>query len=186
MFGIQVSTYSSLETTDKCCYSKGADITASDLPSHGYSHDQHDNFPFSQLSPAVPIPLSLRPLPASLKPEDITYLHTKGALNIPTPQLQNALLRAYIEFVHPYLPVIDVINFITVLYHPDGSKGKISFALYRAVMFAGAGFVEMKDLRNHGFHTRKAARRELLRMTRVSTKLRSGINRENSLHQIAY
>ena len=168
LFGIRVSAFGLPATPDPCCHDDGGSIASSNLAIPEYAQNHHGAFQSDQLSSAIPIPPFLRPLPASLQPEDITYLKINGALDIPSPQLQNALLRAYVEFVHPYLPVIDLVNFIDVLYHPDGSKGKVSLALYQAVMFAGAGYVDMRDLRNHGFLTRKDARRELLRRTRVS------------------
>lgn len=92
------------------------------------------------------MPAFLKPIPTSLEPNDICYLTLNGGLDIPSPVFQNALVNAYIEFVHPYLPVIDLINFIDIPSHPDGSNRQISLTLYQAVMFAGFGFVEMKVL----------------------------------------
>lgn len=114
------------------------------------------------------LPPFVRPLPSKISPEDVRYLHAKGALSVPCLSLQNALLRAYIEFVHPYMPLMDLLPFLSVINRYDGSEGQISLFLYHAVMFSATAFVDMRHLREAGYATRKAARKAFFLKTRVS------------------
>ncbi|KAM5380582.1 hypothetical protein ACJA88_004911 [Fusarium oxysporum] len=63
-------------------------------------------------TPAPQFPAFLRPLPNKIAPEDVDYLKIKGALSVPTLPLQNALLQAYVEYVHPYMPLMDLNHFL--------------------------------------------------------------------------
>lgn len=114
------------------------------------------------------LPSFLRPLPTKIAAEDIKYLHVKGALSVPALPLQNALLQAYVEFVHPYMPLMDLGSFLGIINNRDGRNGQISLFLYQAVMFVGSAFVDMKYLREGGYTTRKAARKSFFQKTRVS------------------
>ncbi|KAK7432731.1 Cutinase transcription factor 1 beta [Neonectria magnoliae] len=113
------------------------------------------------------LPAFLRPLPTKIAAEDVKYLHIKGALSLPTLPLQNALLQAYVEYVHPYMPLMDLNNFLSVINTRDGRNGQTSLFLYQAVMFAASAFVDMKYLREGGYTTRKAARKSFFQKTRL-------------------
>lgn len=119
-------------------------------------------------TPAPQFPAFLRPLPNKIAPEDVDYLKIKGALSVPTLPLQNALLQAYVEYVHPYMPLMDLNNFLGIINSRDGKNGQTSLFLYQAVMFAASAFVDMKYLREGGYTTRKAARKSFFQKTRVS------------------
>lgn len=116
---------------------------------------------FSQL------PAFVKPLPAKLASEDVKYLHAKGALALPHLGLQNALLQSYVEFVHPYMPLVDLHDFLNAIHSRDGLCGQISLFLYHAVMFSATAFVDIKHLRAAGYPTRKAARRFYFTKTRL-------------------
>lgn len=118
------------------------------------------------------LPAFLRPLPTKIAAEDVKYLQIKGALSVPTLPLQNALLQAYVEYVHPYMPLMDLNNFLGIINTRDGQNGQTSLFLYQAVMFAASAFVDMKYLREGGYTTRKAARKSFFQKTRVSDKPR--------------
>lgn len=115
----------------------------------------------------VQLPPFVRPLPTKIAAEDVKYLHVKGALTLPTLPLQNALLQAYVEYVHPYMPLMDLNSFLSIINNRDGNNGQISLFLYQAVMFAASAFVEMKYLREGGYTTRKSARKSFFQKTRV-------------------
>lgn len=114
------------------------------------------------------LPAFIKPLPARIAPEDVKYLHTKGALTLPSLELQNALLRAYIEFVHPYMPLLELGEFLGVINSKDGLCGQVSLFLYQAVLFSATAFVEPKYLKEAGYTSRKAARKSFFQKTRVS------------------
>ncbi|KAI1815020.1 fungal-specific transcription factor domain-containing protein [Poronia punctata] len=109
----------------------------------------------------------LRPLPSRFAPEDIAYLRAKGALSVPNFQVQSALLRAYVEYVHPYMPLLDLHEFLSIVDARDGSRGQTSLFLYQAVMFCATAFVSNKVLKEAGYTSRKAARRAFFTKARL-------------------
>lgn len=113
------------------------------------------------------LPPFIRPLPTKIASDDVSYLQTKGALTLPSVALQNALLQAHVEFVHPYMPLMDIHPFLSIVHNRDGFNGQTSLLLYHAVMFSGVAFVDMKRLREAGYSTRKAARKAFFQKTRV-------------------
>jgi hypothetical protein len=135
-----------------------------------------------QKSPSGDLPRFIKPLPAKIGPEEISYLEKKGALTVPKGTLRSEMLRAYVEFVHPYMPLLDLHDFLTVIDKQDGSNGKVSLILFQAVMFAGSAFVDMQYLHSAGYSTRKDARKDFFQKTRVShtlsTKSRSRCSAE--------
>jgi hypothetical protein len=122
----------------------------------------------SRLSPAADLPLYIKPLPPKIGPDEIAYLEKKGALTVPKATLRSEVLRAYVDYVHPYMPLLDLHDFLTTIDQPDGSLGKVSLILFQAVMFAGSAFVDMQYLRAAGYVTRKEARKDFFQKTRVS------------------
>lgn len=128
------------------------------------------------------LPQFLRPLPSKIASEDVTYLHAKGALTLPALPLQNALLQAYVEYVHPFMPLMDLHPFLNVINNRDGFSGQTSLLLYHAVMFSATAFVEMRHLRDAGYSTRKAARKAFFQKTRVRCFLLLLLFAELSFH----
>lgn len=114
------------------------------------------------------LPKFFHSLPCSLTLEDFNYLSSKGALSLPSAMFQSTLLHAYIEFVHPYLPILDLHEFLSIINQPEGSHGQISLLLYQAVMFSATAFVDLRHLRNEGFTSRTLARQAFFVRARVS------------------
>lgn len=117
------------------------------------------------------LPYFIKPLPARIGPDELAYLEKKGALTVPGGTLRNELLRSYIEFVHPYMPLVDLYEFVMIIESGNGALGRISLILYHAVMFAGAAFVDMQHLFNAGYTSRKQARKDFFLKTRVGSHL---------------
>lgn len=115
------------------------------------------------------LPGFIRPLPGKMAPEDIVYLHSKGAFTLPDITLQKALLHAYVEFVHPYMPLLELHPFLETIHERDGKNGTVSLLLYHAVMFTAASFVPAKYLKAAGFSRRREARKSFFMKARVST-----------------
>ncbi|KAL6875403.1 fungal-specific transcription factor domain-containing protein [Trichoderma longibrachiatum] len=115
------------------------------------------------------LPKYVRPL-TSLPPDDMEFLHAEGALTLPDSALQNALLRAFFEYVHPYVPTLDLDAFLHSIGTPDGSAGQVSLLLLQAVLAAGTAHVELHHLRNGGYQTRKQARTAFLKRVRLLYK----------------
>jgi hypothetical protein len=100
--------------------------------------------------------------------------------------MQIELLKAYIEFVHGSMPLLDLEQFLSAVKYGceglDGQKGKriereiaerkeISFLLFQAVMFAAVGFVSMRVLREAGYSSRESAKRIFFSRVRVCLTL---------------
>ncbi|KAF3012908.1 hypothetical protein E8E15_002621 [Penicillium rubens] len=96
----------------------------------------------------------------SLSEESKEYLQLKGALRIVSIDLRNELLAAYIKYVHPLLPVIDLQWFLLNVMVEDESRFP-SPLLHQAVMLAGSAFIEQETAVKAGFSSRKALRRTL-------------------------
>lgn len=119
--------------------------------------------------PQDQIPSFIAPLPSRVDAEDTRYLRNKGALVLPSLTLQSALQQAYVEYVHPCLPLLDLSEFLrSVNPNSRSSRSLVSLLLYQAVMFAASAFVDMEYLRQEGFSSRRAARRTFFQRTRVS------------------
>jgi hypothetical protein len=116
-----------------------------------------------------PLPPFIKPLPQRMTADDIQYLWKKGALTIPDIAFRNALLQAYVEYVYPYMPLIELHDFLRIMDRNDGETGKISLVLFQAVMFAGTAFVDKAYLTAAGYATRKAARKAFYQKARVSS-----------------
>ena len=123
----------------------------------------------SFISPPVAhsLPAYLEPISPWLPPEDVEYLSIKGSFDIPSPNLRDAILRSYAEFVHPYYPLFDIDEFLMNVLDAQHQSSKVSLLVFQAVMFAGSAHVGIKPLRMMGFLTRKAARRALYQRTKV-------------------
>lgn len=113
------------------------------------------------------LPGFVRPLPQRLDPLDAAFLQSKGAFDLPNLDLRHALLQAYVEFVDPSMPILEVNEFLTVVDCQDGAFGKVSLLVLQAVMFAGSTFVDLAHLRRAGFQSRQQARKSFYQRARV-------------------
>jgi Fungal specific transcription factor domain len=123
-------------------------------------------FPGLPRRPSITLPNYVRPLPQRILAEDIEYLGKKGALTVPDVRLRNELLRSYAQYVHPFMPVLDLGEFLTPIEKNDGAN-PISLFLLQAVMFAGTAFIDMRFLQTQGHESRKAARKYFFQKARL-------------------
>jgi hypothetical protein len=115
------------------------------------------------------LPSYLKPLPERMTSAQVDYLFAKGALSLLDIPVRNALFQSYLEFVHPYMPLIEVTELMEVIEEGTGASGRISLLLFQAIMFAGAAFVDMEFLQQAGFTNRKLARKAFFQKARVHT-----------------
>lgn len=113
------------------------------------------------------LPAYIRPLNARIPIEDVGHLWKKGALTIPDIPFRDALLSAYVEYVHPYMPLVELREFLGIVEEGTGESGRISLLLFQAVMFTGVAFVDMSYLTAAGYATRKDARKAFYLKSRV-------------------
>jgi hypothetical protein len=89
-----------------------------------------------------------------------------GALNMPSVSLRNEILRAYITWIHPLLPLLDLPKFLQDLLLQNDCAFDHP-ALYQTVMFAGSAFLDIKDVRLGGYNTLLKLRQALFQKTKV-------------------
>ncbi|KAL9062857.1 MAG: hypothetical protein Q9157_008580 [Trypethelium eluteriae] len=122
------------------------------------------------------LPYYLKPIPSRIGQDELAYLKKKGALSVPDTNLRNELLRSYIEYCHPFMPLLDLHDFLRALNAADGSAGRVSFFLFSAVMFVGTAYVDFSHLQKAGYNTRKEARKDFFQKTRGFTCSRTLID----------
>ncbi|KAJ5782099.1 hypothetical protein N7457_003873 [Penicillium paradoxum] len=102
-------------------------------------------------------PRFLKPLPARIAAEDLEFLRFRGALSLPESGLRDELLRCYIQWVHSFMPVLNLQELLRCVAEND-PEGNISILLFQAIMFVGTAFVDLKHLQDAGYSTRNKAR----------------------------
>ncbi|KAH7232698.1 fungal-specific transcription factor domain-containing protein, partial [Fusarium solani] len=132
--------------------------------STAHSSPQRELF---DIEPRIQLQAFIKPLPTQIEPRDVAYLISMGALSLPGVESQNALLRAYFEFTYPYMPILDISDFLGALTGQNGSLGHVSLFLFQAILFSGAAHVQLDCLKAAGFATREQAREELFRRVRL-------------------
>lgn len=120
----------------------------------------------SPISHSHSLPLYIKPLPSKLDSDDIAHLERKGALTIPNQQLRDELLRNFVEFVHPFMPLLNVHDLVATIDGNDGSQ-PVSLLLFQAIMFSAIATVDIRYLKSAGYASRRDARREFFQKTRL-------------------
>src|SRR5256885_6699139 len=128
------------------------------VPSQMQVAPDHCFTPQQRPRPTIGLPSYIRSLPPRIMAEDIDFLQRKGALTVPDTRLRNELLRSYVQYVHPYMPLLDLKDFLDPIEKNDGSS-PVSLLLFQAVMFAASAYIDMRFLHAQGFDNRKAARK---------------------------
>ncbi|KAJ9613366.1 hypothetical protein H2200_003308 [Cladophialophora chaetospira] len=96
---------------------------------------------------------------------ELQYLRLRGALSIPEAGLRDQLLLAFILYVEPALPVVDLQEVIDAI---EGLPGRdISLILFQAIMFSATAFVDLQLLLDAGFQDRLAARTYYFRKVKL-------------------
>ncbi|KAE9566646.1 hypothetical protein CGMCC3_g17169 [Colletotrichum fructicola] len=147
----------------------GQSAVFGDIGGDGYGQTQ-----LSQHSASLQSPLLFAGLPAFVKTpcvkiteENLIRLQDEGALTLPPPPIQNALLQSYADYVHPPMPLLELYDFLTIINDQSGLNDQVSLLLYQAVMFAATAFVDTKILTQAGYSTGKAARKAFFRRARL-------------------
>ncbi|KAJ9609500.1 hypothetical protein H2200_005827 [Cladophialophora chaetospira] len=115
-------------------------------------------FPLQPSRPNIVLPHFIRPISPKIMTEDLEYLQKKGAFLIPETAFRNELLRCYVQYVYPFLPIIDLQEFLGTI-EKNQSADVMSLLLFQAVMFAATAYIDMRYLHAQGYMTRKAARK---------------------------
>ncbi|PYI07758.1 hypothetical protein BO78DRAFT_406292 [Aspergillus sclerotiicarbonarius CBS 121057] len=103
---------------------------------------------------------------AAVTAEDYQYLSAKGALQLLPRALRNRLLAAYVKYVHPLLPILDLRKFLSEIIDCDEAQYE-SPLLYQAVMFAGSIFIQDLDGNADEGHSQRNLTGVLFERTKV-------------------
>lgn len=140
--------------------------TAAEISDMHIYHNGSSSTPGSSEHQAYRLPRYIHPLPSHIGIDDLEYLAKKDALTLPCDELRSRLLWHYIQYVHPFMPILDLEDFLTRIAQPDRSK-PISLLLFQAVMFVSITFVPAEDLHAAGFKSRKSARKTFFQRARL-------------------
>ncbi|KIW88086.1 uncharacterized protein Z519_11196 [Cladophialophora bantiana CBS 173.52] len=100
-------------------------------------------WPASEASPTdSPVSRFVKLAPSCLSRADLNYLHQKGACSLPDEELRDALIESYIDYIHPCYPFLDLDLLDKALC--GNSDQQFILPVLRAVMFAGASWVDIK------------------------------------------
>lgn len=142
--------------------------------------DEHDPLPATSLTDLLPLrgddgsdydlPRYIIPLRPDLDPGVVHLLRQKKALSLPLQTAREELLGAYICYVHPFLPLLDLEHFLDAVEGKHESR-RVSLILFQAVMFAAMSFVDIRHIRAEGFRNRKEARKSFFNRVRVCDHL---------------
>ncbi|RHZ43331.1 transcription factor domain-containing protein [Aspergillus thermomutatus] len=122
--------------------------------------------PASDAPPAVHLPSYLADLPGRLHRDDVEYLRRSGALDLPSDTLRNELLKSYLLWVHPHMPILGLHEFLSAV-ASDNESHQIGLLLFHAVLFAASAFIEVCHIRAEGYPSRGVFRERLSRKVQV-------------------
>ncbi|OAG41158.1 hypothetical protein AYO21_04538 [Fonsecaea monophora] len=114
----------------------------------------------------IVLPPYLQPISPRIMSEDLEYLQKKGAFLIPETGFRNELLRCYVQYVHPFLPIVDLQDFLTAI-ERNQPTNTVSLLLFQAIMFAATAYIDMRYLIAQGYMTRKAARKSFFQRVKL-------------------
>jgi hypothetical protein len=92
------------------------------------------------------LPKIFAPLSGHLSPTDVSYLAARSAFSLPSEALQVVLLQAFLEYIHPCLPVVDIHDLLDTI--RTGKGRKVSLLLFQSMMLAGIGYVSERVLKS--------------------------------------
>ena len=116
--------------------------------------------------PANTFPQYIKPISQNITGVDLDFLRKKGAFAIPDRAFRDNLLRCFVHFVHPFLPVVELQKFLTAIVK-DRSTDAVSLLLFHAVMFAATAYVDMDCLNARGYKSRRIARRTFFQRAKL-------------------
>ncbi|OAL33587.1 hypothetical protein AYO20_07094 [Fonsecaea nubica] len=120
----------------------------------------------SVVGAATDLPSFIRPCRPDIRQDDLDFLRRRGALSLPLGELHDQLIRAFVLYVHPFMPIVDLEDFLGALDGKDGSP-KISLVVFQAILFSGAAFIELPLLQEAGYESRRIARADFYQKVKL-------------------
>lgn len=114
----------------------------------------------------IQLPSFIKPLSMSLRSEEWDFLSARRCFAFPPLVFQRIIINRYMQYIYPLLPVISIDNYITILTGKT-FKGRVSLALYHALMGAGLAAVEEDIISEYGYDSKAAARDDFYSKAKV-------------------
>ncbi|KAL6248608.1 hypothetical protein RBB50_004863 [Rhinocladiella similis] len=89
------------------------------------------------------LPAYITPLSSDISPDDLDFLRSKGAFDIPDAPTRDLLLQAYMQWVHPFTPMLDLEGILTAVFS-NGRKRTVSLLVFQSLLFAATMFLGNK------------------------------------------
>ncbi|KAF9890807.1 hypothetical protein FE257_005378 [Aspergillus nanangensis] len=129
-------------------------------------HVDYSSYPF----------LELRNLHV-LDAEDLSYLTSKGCLNVPAQPALDDFVKQYFLHVHPGTPVVDEASFWHMYLECDnsvlGGDQKLSVFVFQAMLFTSCSYVSEESIRQCGFSDKRAARNSFYNRAKLLLDLKA-------------
>lgn len=133
--------------------------------------------PLLQASMSVNLPSYVKAVRHGFDTDNMAFLASRGALTVPGDDIRDDLIRSFVLYVHPYIPVFNLQDFFNSIDQMENCN-PLSLLVLQAVLYSGCAFVDMSVLESLGFQTRIAARKAFY------IKVKVGVI--NSIPQSAY
>ncbi|KAJ9604181.1 hypothetical protein H2200_011015 [Cladophialophora chaetospira] len=101
------------------------------------------------------LPNYITPFSKNITNEDLHYLNSKSAFDIPDIETRDQLLRAYSKWVHPFAPMLDLEHTLTAVFS-DGANGTLSLLVFQSMLFAASAYVSLNAHQGGRKKTRKS------------------------------
>jgi hypothetical protein len=129
--------------------------TEDDTLGHVALNNEADNTGEAHLN----LPAYITPLPITFDLDDLQVLVQRNALAFPPTDIANDMIRSFMCYVYPLLPILRLDDFLAAM---DGVPGKtISPLLFQAVLLAGAVFTDFSHSQHPSFQQSKDVQRLL-------------------------
>lgn len=132
-------------------------------------HNRKDVQPSQVFEGWTALPSYIEPLPEKLSDDDIADLSKKGVLSVPCDGIRNEIVTAFLKYVYPFMPVLNLRHFLHAIFTRQYTTGpRVSLFLFHAVMFSGSMYLDTPFLLHQlGYRTRKNACNDFYRKARV-------------------
>ncbi|KAH0438402.1 cutinase transcription factor 1 beta [Colletotrichum camelliae] len=136
-----------------------ASVGVSVQPVENTTRASSGNTPTS-LSMSIPFPGFIEPQ-RTCREGHVGFLEQQGAFRLPSLSLQSALLKAFIEFVYPRMPLLSLTKLCEAIESYDRGTKDFSLLIYQAILFAGSAHVKHADLAGTEFSDKLSLRKTL-------------------------
>ena len=105
--------------------------------------------------------------PSSIDEKSIELADNNDGASLFSRAFRAELLKSYILWVHPQVPMLDLQSFLGTIAEHGDSQGKVSLLLLHAVMLAALTFVDLTHIHREGYASRKDAQDSLYQKIKV-------------------